>query len=149
MDSLRDKMLVVDGYMKKLTSVVANDTTSTCVYPKCLNNLIMTYVDNIWNMNFDLYPAKYKNHIQENGKLIVKPQPEQIHKIYTRYIICSSQSISHRINEFRIKCVQPKSDCIGITSNTISCNKDDMFWSMVEGNLYYYWSGGGIFYGVN
>eukprot|EP01084_Bolivina_argentea_P175077 303219_1 len=146
MDILSEKKLLIDGFLKKLLSTFGNNKTITC--PKCLNDLIMKYVDNIWNMHFDSYPSKFNHHIQENGKLIVKPQPHHLHKI-TRYIICASQSISNRINEFRIQCVQPKSDCIGIISNTETSKNDNMFWSMSKGNLYYYWGGGGILYGLS
>ena len=137
-----EETLLINGYMRKNVKILKiND-----IYPKCLNNVIMAYFGKLWDVSFDSFPSCYQNHIQDNGKLI-----KRLHsKFYSPYIICSSTATSSgKIHEFSMKCITPKHDAIGIISSTVNCNKRNNFWSMAQGNLYYYWGGGKISHGMN
>eukprot|EP01083_Nonionella_stella_P044350 119432_1 len=136
-----DTHLLVNGYVKQLIGTFDDALYSD--YPDCLNQTISKYLDNVWNVCFDLYPSICKHQIQEDGKTVMRC--DTMNK-YHPYIICCSHSISKRTHEFSIKCIKPSADAIGIMSHPV---KKSIFWAGAQGNLYFYWGGGKISYGVN
>eukprot|EP01084_Bolivina_argentea_P187858 323508_1 len=122
-------------------------------YPIDLNRLIIHFLGNIIFV-FDLVHEKYINCIQHEGTYIRRPgQYEQYTLHDWVYVtIGSSLAFNDSFNEFSIKCIKPRSDAIGILSNTAICK--DKQWENIwcqkgPGNMYYYYGGGAISSGLN
>ena len=82
-------------------------------YPSELNVFIIKFLGNIW-MRFDLFNKKYKECVRNDGTLIIK-QPSVSSKMFS--ILSSNAFKQGDIGEFKIKCINPDRDSIGITSN--------------------------------
>ena len=66
-------------------------------------------------MRFDLVNPCYKEYIRKDGTLLVRPEGEHI----DMFSVLSSYAIKPGdIGQFKIKCVKPKGDSVGIISDT-------------------------------
>ena len=112
-------------------------------YPSELNIFIIQFLGNIL-MQFDLFNQKYKEHVKNYGTLIIKQVAPSDDNYFS--VLSSTTFTAGDIGEFKIKCIKPGGDSIGITSNTdIILDKytsqyhaDCMFTKPV-----YYYRGGG------
>eukprot|EP01084_Bolivina_argentea_P182973 315803_1 len=91
-------------------------------------------------LKFDIVHPTHKHCVQQNGTAIKRPKRGNL-PVYVYFSICSSFTFLSGINEFKIKCIKPKADVIGIISNTKICEYANRWCFQAEGNLYAYCSG--------
>ena len=105
-------------------------------YPIELTDIIIAFLGDIF-LRFDVCHKSNENIIKNNGYLITTMQTTAL--IIHPMVGCSI-GFSEGINEFHIKCIKPKSDTIGITSDLIHC-KIENNWigeATKETNYYFY-----------
>eukprot|EP01084_Bolivina_argentea_P087309 157688_1 len=112
-------------------------------YPIELNALIIHFLGNIF-LKFDLVHENYKDCISKNGTVIKRSGSL---KGIRWFSVCSSTSFSEGIHQFRIKCVKPKGDSIGIMSNTDIVKEKNKYHSWINCNIYYYHGEGTLYCG--
>ena len=95
-------------------------------------------------IRFDIVHPNYRNQIKGNGTIIRRPIKGDQQE-WLQYICCSSTTFTNGIHQFKIKCVKPKGDAIGIITDTSGCKLKKIHWNRIENvDIHYYHGGGGV-----
>ena len=134
MTTFKEKLqYLVCGYVSKEVKNAALEDK----YPSELNMLIIEFLGNII-MRFDTVHAKYRDCIQNDGKLLVRDNESMDISSWDNFSILSSYAFTAGIiGQFSIKCNKPQWDSIGIMSNTDIVMKENIYHSDGNALVYY------------
>ena len=132
---------LVHGYV----SSQLQDLQLASEYPAELNMVITQFLGNVL-MRFDLFNEKYRDCVQKDGTWIIKHK--SIGNDY--FSVLSSHTFAKgEVGEFKIKCIRPGGDSIGITSNKdIILDKNVGKYHTIQDKPVYYYRGPGHFNGT-
>ena len=136
MSSVKEKLnYLVDRY-------VSNQFINS--YPKELNLIIIKFLGNVL-LRFDIVHPNYRDQITGYGTIIKRPKQGNQPK-WLQYMCFSSTTFTNGIHEFRIKCIKPNEDAVGIVTGTSGCKSKKIHWASVNEDLYFYYGGGFVQY---
>ena len=138
MSSMFEKLIyLINGYMTNIQTL-RNDNQ----YPNDVILIVMRFVAKLI-LQFDLINPRYRHCIKNNGKLLIKSNMDN--EMFS--VLSSNVFKPGDIGLFKVKCIKPGGDAIGIISNTDIINKINGHHAYLGvGTFTYYYHGRGKLY---
>ena len=121
---------LVHGYLKQ------EFKASKYINISSLTGIILTLLGNIL-LHFDIFHEDRKDEVLDGGMRIKRTTGRSS-------LFASSFYFNSGVNEFKIKCINPHFDTIGIISDTTDCAKNQWITQINSGIAYYYYNYIGI-----
>ena len=120
-----DKSLALSGFVRAIQQELQCGHNPYFNLTPHLLSLMRQYLS--WT-RYDVYKSEYEHYIirsREDVGIFRPPEPMKNETEMDQFL-CGSSSIDHcsGLHEFRIRCVKPKTDVFGITSNIGICLDD-------------------------
>ena len=118
---------MVDGYIREEFIKRYN-----MLYPYDLTKIFCEFLDHIW-----VCPEKYNHCMKRNGSIIHRQKLKETNGCNVDMIIGYYRGYDKGIFQFKLKCIKPAMDAIGIISEIDQCQIEQWI-SATKGNTYYY-----------